>query len=164
MRMAYIASFLPPKNRVSRERMGACWCLSFLWEILNSVGHHWVRQIFRSCSSLGYEIGATRRVEFRSFVALAPREPLPVHSLKTRPVTAIKSAYGWENLNFRYPIPPKNCKFGLKSCSGISALTRSFRIQNWVSLALTGENPVRGIRRIIARSQPWARWKSRKQL
>ena len=52
-----------------------------------------VRQIFRSCSSLGYEIGATRRVKFRSFVALGPREPLPVHSLKTRPVTAIKSAY-----------------------------------------------------------------------
>ena len=96
-----------------------------LWSLVSRV-----RQIFQSCSSLGYEIGATRRVEFRSFVALAPREPLPVHSLKTRPVTAIKSAYGWENLNFRYPIPPKNCKFGLKSCSGISAPTRSFRIQN----------------------------------
>ena len=54
---------------------------------------HRVRQIFQSCSSLGYEIGAKRRVEFRSFVALGPREPLPVHSLKTRPVTAIKSAY-----------------------------------------------------------------------
>ena len=55
--------------------------------------HTRVRQIFRSRSSLGYEIGATRRVKFRSFVALGPREPLPVHSLKTRPVTAIKSAY-----------------------------------------------------------------------
>ena len=59
-----------------------------LWSLVSRV-----RQIFQSCSSLGYEIGATRRVEFRSFVALAPREPLPVHSLKTRPVTAIKSEY-----------------------------------------------------------------------
>ena len=46
----------------------------------------------------------------------------------------------------------------------MSAFTRTFRIQNRVSLAITGINPVRRIRRIIARSQPRAGWKSWKLL
>ena len=40
MRVVYPTSFFPPKKRGNRGRRGASLCLSFLWEILNSVGHH----------------------------------------------------------------------------------------------------------------------------
>ena len=40
MRAAFYASFLPPKKRGNRERMGASWQLSFEWKILIWIGRY----------------------------------------------------------------------------------------------------------------------------